>query len=169
MRLPTIADHFIAEYNVRKSELSPINPSDDRPPYGTYPRNRTERVIKHVYEDLGFQVGEVDNKRNRPMDHATRKMEHTPKDHLSKLLLASDDPPNRPFDLIERDGIPDFFMWHPSHGIQFVEVKTLDDSIRESQRNWITEFDYLPVKIVFATTEKDRWRQFLSTDPSTLI
>lgn len=169
MRPRRAQDHYIVEYDVRTGEAIEIDHSLEGHALSLWPTNSTEAVVKWVYEEsLGYYVGEVDNKRNQCLDHATKTMPEeaikTIRQQLkeeSNLDRAVED---RPETILEQDGIPDILVFDENEEeFYFLEVKAVGDNLRETQKNWMAEFDYLPVKIALSFSEKRLRNEFLNT------
>jgi hypothetical protein len=164
-------DHFLAEYDVRAGEAIQIDHSLEGHAPGIWPRNNTEKVVKWVYEEaLEYQIGEIDNKRDECLDHATRKMPdnaiETIRHQLKKENESNKKVGTRPEAILEQDGIPDFLVFDEDEGnFYFLEVKAHGDRLRDSQQKWITEFDYLPVKIALSFPEGRLRQEFLNRPP----
>lgn len=171
MNSPCAQDHYIVEYDVRTGEAIQIDHSLEGYAPGIWPRNNTERVVKWVYEEtLEYHVGEIDDKRNECLDHATRNMPEesieTIRCQLKKENGSDRGIGTRPESVLEHDGIPDLLLFDENEGsFHFLEVKADGDSLRKSQRNWITEFDYLPVKIALSFPEERLRQEFLNRTP----
>lgn len=115
-------------------------------------------------------MGEIDNKRNECLSHATRNMPEeaieTIRHQLKKESESDRKVETRPEIVLEQDGIPDLLAFDEGDGsFYFLEVKTDGDSLRDSQQQWIGEFDYLPVKIALSFSEERLRQEFLNGPP----
>lgn len=61
------------------------------------------------------------------------------------------------FEDVVTKGVPDFCVAdNDTKKLSFVEVKSLGDSLRVSQMNWMTEHQNLPLKIAYVV-RKEKW------------
>ena len=171
MRSIRAEDHYLAEIDFRTEEGELINHSIEGPASVVWPRNHTERVVKYVYEEeFGVHVGEVDTKRTNCMDYALKEMPERARKCLRDLIRSHVEfktrIENNPISVIEKQGIPDLFMYDESPcQFQFVEVKTDEGSIRDTQSNWLSDFKFMPASVVISFTSEGDRRKFLNELP----
>lgn len=152
-----VKDYFLVELG------SEVGSNSQTVEYSTE-NTESERIVADYYLDAGYEVvgldspiesGALQNDSSVPEALQEELREHL-RDNYSLGPLYS----IHPLTAITQDGKPDFFLYQ-CHSRQefeylFVEVKSVNDGLRESQLRWTSTFNTLPYRVVYVVEQPEK-------------
>lgn len=173
-----LGDLSFAVYDLDTEEVEKYDPeSDTKNHLGGGARGAAERAVARLYEEvLDWEASNINHRENTGLKNIldagagydlldeTQDARSTLIDHIESDVIEHISDGQNPLDVLDDTGIPDLLVYSRSdpERYAFVEVKKPPESLRMSQKNWFTRFDYLPRKIacMFESVEhRDRFVQ----------
>ncbi len=168
-----VSDFLLVEYDIPKREIEKVSfPNDDRE-IGSllnFSSPDPENIASALYELAGFEVRHLD-----PATSPFETMSHRGEDLNGLLATLEEELESQEISsfrgsrlwALDRAGLPDLLVHqsgNESLDYKFVEVKATksvgssqsDDDLRHSQLDWMTRFDFLPVKVAYLF-HSDEW------------